>query len=607
MNCKKILVSAMILTGIMFTTNAFAAELQAKVEKNKVNKKYPEISKMIEYNNYKEADTRLKDILATNPNDIDAQALQLVSQAKQYKLAPAQTELDKLLKKYPNNADLHYAQGLVYMMRQTSSDVDYIRQSRTLTTNAIKEFVTAVNLNANHYEAYNAMGVATLKLGNKKDAQELFQVALQIKPDFAPAYDNLGNIAQQDGDLDQAEKYYKQSLKYNTHNPTSMYHMGQVEAKRKNYSAALTWINHSIHINPNSSPALNLQGELYLKQGNQPAALNSFKKAVTVKPENSRPYINLANVYEKRADSEFAMEQLKTAIVINPNYKEGIFRVANMSLETKKYNQALDYYSRLLGDAQYNDEAIIGLANTYYEMSKDTADSQSFTTNKDVYLAYDYVNNAIERTPNDLKLHLAKIKLARITHQMPMSKDSLNYIIQSASNNVMDSVIKGEAYLALGREKDAVYTFEQAINYASDVDDYLYLAEILVHNKQFRTGRVALQKALLKDPNNVIAKNGIDYINLCQIKSEEFFDVAQRQYKEKNYASTIEYCNRAIDFYHNSAEIAKLKAMAYEAELNYQGAVKYYNQYLSYAPNASDKAEISKKIAKYKTKANGTK
>ena len=607
MNCRKILVSAMILTGIMFTSNAFAADLQAKVEKNKVHKKYPAISKMIEYNNYQEADAKLKEILATNPNDIDAQALQLVSQAKQYKLAPAQTELDKLLKKYPNNADLHYAQGLVYMMRQTSSDVDYIKQSRNLTTNAIKEFVTAVNLNANHYEAYNAMGVATLKLGNKKDAQELFQVALQIKPDFAPAYDNLGNIAQQDGDLDQAEKYYKQSLKYNTHNPTSMYHMGQVEAKRKNYSEALTWINHSIHINPNSSPALNLQGELYLKQGNQPAALNSFKKAIRVKPENSRPYINLANVYEKRADSEFAMEQLKTAIVINPNYKDGIFRVANMSLETKKYNQALDYYSRLLGDPTYNDDAIIGLANTYYEMSKDTADSQSFTTNKDVYLAYDYVNKAIERTPNDLKLHLAKIKLARITHQIPMSKDSLNYIIQSASNSTMDSVIKGEAYLAMGREKDAVYTFEQAINSASTVDDYLYLAEILVHNKQFRTGRVALQKALLKDPDNVIAKNGIDYINLCQIKSEEFFDVAQRQYKEKNYASTIEYCNRAIDFYHNSAEIAKLKAKAYEAELNYQGAVKYYNQYLSYAPNASDKAEITKKIAKYKTKANGTK
>ena len=103
----------------------------------------------------------------------------------------------------------------------------------------------------------------------------------------------------------------------------------------------------------------------------------------------------------------------------------------------------------------------------------------------------------------------------------------------------------------------------------------------------------------MQDPDNVIAKNGIAYIDLCETKSNEFFDVAQRQYAEKNYASTIEYCNRAIDFYHNSGPIAKLKAMAYEAEGNYQGAVKYYNQYLAYSPNASDREAIMKKIAKY--------
>lgn len=82
-----------------------------------------------------------------------------------------------------------------------------------------------------------------------------------------------------------------------------------------------------------------------------------------------------------------------------------------------------------MGDATYNNNAIIGLANTYYEMAKDTADSNKFTTNKDVYLAYDYVNEAIQRTPNDLKLHLAKIKLGKITHQMEYTQDNLNYII----------------------------------------------------------------------------------------------------------------------------------------------------------------------------------
>ena len=96
-----------------------------------------------------------------------------------------------------------------------------------------------------------------------------------------------------------------------------------------------------------------------------------------------------------------------------------------------------------------------------------------------------FASRAIERVPDRLDLHLAKIKLAKLTHQLPMTKDSLNYIVQSASNNLMDNVIKGEAYLALGREQDAVYTFENAINFANNVDDELYLAEILVHNKQF--------------------------------------------------------------------------------------------------------------------------
>ena len=381
-----------------------------------------------------------------------------------------------------------------------------------------------------------------------------------------------------------------------------MYHMGQVESRRGNYTKALTWLNHSLHINPNSSPAWNLQGELYLKQGNQPAAINSFKKAIYVKPENSKPYINLAGVYERRSDHEFAMEELKTAIILNPNYKEGIYRVANMSLETKKYPQALEYYSRLLGDATYNNNAIIGLANTYYEMAKDTADSNKFTTNKDVYLAYDYVNEAIQRTPNDLKLHLAKIKLSKLTHQRELTHENLNYIVQSASNSLMDTVIKGEAYLSLGRERDAVYTFENAINFATSVDDELYLAEILVQHKQFRTARKALQKVLMADPDNKIAENGIHYIDLCEMKSNEFFEIALRQYKEGNYASTVEYCNRAIDFYHNAPSIAKLKAQAYEAEGNYQGAVKYYTQYLALAPNASDKAAVVQRIEVFKTK-----
>ncbi len=616
MNYKKLLISSIVVMTA-FSTQVYAKELQAQVQKNTANtakaakaapvksatQAYPEIARLIEYNHCADADNRIRQLLNIKPNDINLLSLRTVSLAKQHKLDPAQKELDKLLKQYPKNPTLHYAQGLVYLQRTTSSDVAYIKNTRNLINNAIKEFVTAVTLNTNYYEAYNAMGVATLKLGNKNDAVDLFNTSIKINPSFATAYDNIGVVQMMNGNLDSAESYFMKAMKYNSHNPTAWYHMAQVETRRGNFSKALTWINHSVHVNPNSSPALTLQGELYLKQGNQAAAINSFKKAQIVKPENSRPYLNLAVIYENRADEEFAMEQLKTAIAINPNYQEGKLRIANMALHTRKYDQALDYYSKLVGDSDYNDEAIIGLANTYYEMSKERGANNGITTNREVYLAYDYINKAIEKCPQDLELHLAKLKLSRLVHQEPLSRDSLNYIIQAAGNNLMDTVIKGEAYLAMGREKDAVYTFENAINFSNTVEDDLYLAEILVHNKQFRTARLALQKALTKDPDNIIAKNGIGYINLCETKSNEFFDVAQREYQQNNYASAIEYCNRAIDFYHNSPQIAKLKAMSYEKELNYRGAIKYYQQYLAMNPNAADKDQINKKIEKFKNKA----
>lgn len=617
---KKLLISSIVVMTAL-STPTFAKELQAQVERNTVtvpniyseqkvapikslSQPYPEIAKLIEYNHCTEADKKIQELLNSKPNDVNLLALKSVSMAKQHKLEPAQFELDKLIKRAPNNPVVHYAQGYVYMQRQTASDVDYIKTTRGLINSAIKEFVTAVTLDKNYFQAYNAMGVATLKLGNKNDAMELFQTALKVNPGFANAYDNVGVVEMMNGNLDGAEQNFMKAMKFNTHNPTAWYHMSQVETRRGNYSKALTWVNHSLHVNPNSSPALTLQGELYLKQGNQAAAINSFKKAQIVKPENIRPYLNLATIYENRADEEFAMEQLKTSLAINPNNAESKLRIANMALHIRKYDQALDYYTKLVGDANFNDDAIIGLANTYYEMAKERGENNGITTNREIYLAYDYINKAIEKCPEDLELHLAKLKLARLIHQDPLSRDSLNYIVQTAGNNLMDNVIKGEAYLALGREKDAVYTFENAVNFSNSVEDDLYLGEILVHNKQFRTARTALQKALMKDPDNVIAKNGIDYINLCEIKSNEFFDIAQRQYQQNNYASAIEYCNRAIDFYHNSPQIAKLKAMSYEKELNYRGAVKYYQQYLAMNPDASDRQQIEAKINQFMPKSN---
>ena len=164
MNYKKLIVSSIVVMAALSTTQVNAKELQAQVQKNTANKAktvqsapvksstqvYPEISKLIEYNHCAQADEKIRELLNLKPNDINLLALRTVSMAKQHKLDPAQQELDKLLKQYPKNPTLHYAQGLVYLQRTTSSDVAYIKNTKGLINNAIREFVNAVNLNSKY-------------------------------------------------------------------------------------------------------------------------------------------------------------------------------------------------------------------------------------------------------------------------------------------------------------------------------------------------------------------------------------------------------------------------------------------------------------------------
>ena len=125
----------------------------------------------------------------------------------------------------------------------------------------------------------------------------------------------------------------------------------------------------------------------------------------------------------------------------------------------------------------------------------------------------------------------------------------------------------------------------------------MFSIELLVDNEYEEKNEEVVKVPLL---GKISCGNPIEAIE----RPNEFFDIAQRQYQENDYASAIEYCNHAIDFYHNSPQIAKLKAMSYEKELNYRGAVKYYQQYLAMNPDASDRAAIESKIQQFAPKSN---
>ena len=91
MNYKKLLIASLVFANFLGISAAYSQELQAKVAKGAaVNKKYASIDKLIEYNNYDEADTALREVLNAHPDDVDAQTLRVIWMSKKHKHAPAQ-------------------------------------------------------------------------------------------------------------------------------------------------------------------------------------------------------------------------------------------------------------------------------------------------------------------------------------------------------------------------------------------------------------------------------------------------------------------------------------------------------------------------------------
>ena len=189
-------------------------KITAKVESNTYNVNNS-IIKMLEYGNYANAEAKINSLLKANPNNINAKSLQLVLKIKKKSLNASQDELNKLLKTYPQNADLHYAQGLLYLARLNSSNMDYQANKKELITSAKEQFTVATLLNQNHFAAYNALGVCELKLNNFDKAKEMFLKSVSIDSQFATAIDNLGTIDYLNNDLNEAELKFKKSIKLN--------------------------------------------------------------------------------------------------------------------------------------------------------------------------------------------------------------------------------------------------------------------------------------------------------------------------------------------------------------------------------------------------------
>jgi tetratricopeptide (TPR) repeat protein len=224
-------------------------------------------------------------------------------------------------------------------------------------------------------------------------------------------------------------------------------------------------------------------------------------------------------------------------------------------------------------------------------MESDTADAENA------------VQEALRYNPNDLRLHLAALRIAQIDGKPQASDAELQQIVSRPAQTESDRVVQGEAYWSLGKYQEANQIFDQVLaNSSRNPQKLLVLGDTLKANGNLEGAKKAYQMANAASPggNNIKAQRAISRIETAQSEAQKSLRLAKSMNNPFQKRSAIDFYEETLAKDPQQPEARLALAKLYERTSQYDKAARSYEMYLGLVPNMkpSDREHYEHKIAK---------
>src|SRR5437763_4598145 len=298
------------------------------------------------------AAVELEAALKLAPDDYDISYTLGLVYLKQHKLAPAQQIYERLLRRLGDHPQLHILFGRAY--RET----DFLPA-------AIDEFKRAVALDPHFPRAHYYLGLTyLLKDGAARldDAAEEFKVELDSNPEefFANYYLGVVYVIQRKWDL--AVGLLEQATRIEPRNPDPHFHLGQAYQALERHRQAIEVLRKSIALNPELShndyqvtTAHYRLGQSLIKDGQKDEGEKELQTAADLKSkslsrdkERAVAYLSATDLHEQ--NGKFP-EIVSTEGVVAE-------RVAADAKTEKELRSGEDYYTQVIASA-HNDTGLL--------------------------------------------------------------------------------------------------------------------------------------------------------------------------------------------------------------------------------------------------------
>jgi spermidine synthase len=192
----------------------------------------------------------------------------------------------------------------------------------------ISFFNKVLQINPDHTDTLNALGVALLNQGKVDEGIKCFDKVLLINPDDVSANNNLGLCLSQKGKFDEAIKHYNKALKTNPNDAETHNNFGYTLVSQGKLDEAIKHFSEAVRLNPVYVQALNNLGNAFLDQDKLDQALDQYTKVECINPQNLGTQLTLASIWSRKRRFDKAISYYSKALGINPDSVEALNNLA---------------------------------------------------------------------------------------------------------------------------------------------------------------------------------------------------------------------------------------------------------------------------------------
>lgn len=205
-----------------------------------------------------------------------------------------------------------------------------------------------VAVQANHFYAWQQLGLVALQQGRPAEAVEFIRKAIALQPKDAAAYSDLGVAYRFLGNLEESIASFRHALQLQPNATHTQRNLGDALHAAGRSEEAIAAYRTAIAMSPSDAAAYNNLGNVHLHIGQLEEAAVCYERAVQSDPQLIVSLNNLGDVLTKLDRPEDGLACLQRVLALDPNFPDGHLNMGVAYWRMARFDEAEACYRRAI-------------------------------------------------------------------------------------------------------------------------------------------------------------------------------------------------------------------------------------------------------------------